>query len=426
MFCCFAACADAGAGKPVSSAITALPGGDYVPGFYYSPDRANKQVRIEGDGSTSYRFEGLQPYFDENGFTMLPMVHFEVFFSGQVSYEMDGGRVTITKNVLDVITVVSVTAGSNILLRNGQEIVMDTMPVQKDETIYIPLEYVGDALGYGVYWNERQECVKFYPYTSVFVFIWNESEDSLDGGLRYAYTISGNKPADMALVMANPAASFREVCAVLKKLSKGAYILTTTLYRAKGHHVSYDALYRVLDYISDAGLRSSWTVYCLDTIPPIIKDLRDFTNWWYSEELFALEEEAIYDVDKQIYRFSYFPAFTNQMVMRIEVCDDGTADIYYKVSDGEAGVSGGGIARSEQAKLSATETAALLALLKEVDYWELPVETDHLGCDGYMFVIEGVKDGVYHIVNRWVPEEPEPVHRLEAYFWVLIKEKFAE
>ena len=43
-------------------------------------------------------------------------------------------------------------------------------------------------------------------------------------------------------------------------------------------------------------------------------------------------------------------------------------------------------------------------------------EIDRLGLDGYTIVVEGVKDGKYHIVNRWVPIEDDLVYDLQEYF----------
>ena len=51
----------------------------------------------------------------------------------------------------------------------------------------------------------------------------------------------------------------------------------------------------------------------------------------------------------------------------------------------------------------------------ETDYWNLPtvVEMSEIGLDGHEVVVEGVKDGNYHIVNRWEPREPDPIYSYE-------------
>ena len=72
------------------------------------------------------------------------------------------------------------------------------------------------------------------------------------------------------------------------------------------------------------------------------------------------------------------------------------------------------------------ETNEFLDLIKGSGYWGLPNEIDRMGLDGYTIVVEGVKEGKYHIVNRWVPTEDDPVYNLQEYFDALIERKFGE
>ena len=214
---CFAL---ASCSKSVNSDLNtgpSLPNNEDLIGIDYTADRANLKVQIVGDGSIPpYKFDGLQPYFDNTGATMFPMTHFEELFKGKVSYEISNNNLTITKNVLDAITVVSVTTDSNILILDEKEIVMNTTPVQKDGTIYIPLEFVGRALSYGVYWNDRLEEVKFYQYTSVYIYLWNKNEDSSSSGLRYSYIISGDRNVDVSKITSNALSDFKKIRETLK------------------------------------------------------------------------------------------------------------------------------------------------------------------------------------------------------------------
>ncbi|MCL1792204.1 MAG: hypothetical protein FWG40_12850 [Peptococcaceae bacterium] len=112
--------------------------------------------------------------------------------------------------------------------------------------------------------------------------------------------------------------------------------------------------------------------------------------------------------------------------MRIEINAAGTASVIYKVSDGIASRQGGGISRSERAELDKDETQEFLRLLNKARYWKLPREVRRIGLDGYDVVVEGVNDGVYHIVERWMPRKYDPVKRIEDYFFALIEQKFPE
>ena len=394
-------------------------------------------VSMSGDSSEGqFHFSRLQqypqPFINESGRTMFPLNHFNEIFREGLSYQVSNNTITITKNVLDVTTVVSVTLDSNILIKNGEVIVMDTVPIQRGDVIYIPLRPVSESLGYSVSWrNDIQRKawpggdVEFNQFQSLFAYIWNENEDSSPEGVRYSYVIS-EPAADLSEIKANATSDFEEVLAVIKRLPQGAGILTTLLYNIKGHKIPYEIYDETTTRIFREGYGSGSATRCLDEIPPIIKDFQDYTNEWYSEELFALDEKALYDSEKQVYRFSCFPAFFNPIVVHIEIKDDGKADVYYKEGNGESGAHSGGILRSEKAELSKQETQEFFDLLNKKDYWTMPAEIEEFGLDGHHIVIEGIKDGVYHIVDRWCPGEDDPVNSFVEYFRNLIHQKFSE
>ena len=391
--------------------------------FDYATGRVKKKVKIVGDSSDLlYSFSGLQPYFDSAGMTMLPMVHFEELFKGDVSYKIAGNEITITKTVLGIINVVVVTIDSNIMTVDGEKIEMKTTPVKKDGTIYIPLEYLGTALKYGVGWNTGVDEVTFYQYASVYVYVWNEDENSAESDLRYSYSISGDQLVNAALMTANPTRNFGDIKEILKKLPAGEKVVLTRLYRLTGCRVSHIKLNEMTDEIQNMGLKRGYADYCLDDVPPIIKDLSVFGNNWFSKELFAMEEEVLYNSKEQVYRFSYFPSFTDNIVVRLEIHDNNTADLHYKLSEGIS--HGKGISKHEKAKLDKNETQEFLELLNKIKYWSLPTEIERLGVDGHHTILEGVKGGKHHIVDRWSPEESDPFYSVEEYFLNIVKQKF--
>lgn len=262
---------------------------------------------FEGQLNFSRLQQYPQPFIDQSGRTMFPLVHFNEIFKDGLSYEINNRTITITKNVLGVITVVSVTIDSNILVRNQKEIAMDAVPIQRGEIIYIPLRWVGESLGYRVSWRDDPSqwwpggSVEVNQFTSFYAYVWNENEGSSSSGLRYSYLIS--EPAiDLSEIKTNATSNFEEVFAVIERLPQGAEVLTTALYGVKGYKVPYDIYDGIITRVLNGGYGSGFTTRCIDEIPPIIKDLSDFTNEWYSEALFALDEEALYDSKNQTYR----------------------------------------------------------------------------------------------------------------------------
>jgi len=133
------------------------------------------------------------------------------------------------------------------------------------------------------------------------------------------------------------------------------------------------------------------------------------------------EEYAIYDSLGQTYRFSFFASFLQtSFTVRVQINDDGTADLFYR---GDF-ITNRGLLRSGRARLNETETQEFFHLLNETDFWNLPTEVDRMGTDGHTVTFEGAEDGMYHIVNRWVPTSDDPVSRIKQFFFDLVEQRF--
>jgi hypothetical protein len=48
-----------------------------------------------------------------------------------------------------------------------------------------------------------------------------------------------------------------------------------------------------------------------------------------------------------------------------------------------------------------------LGKIEESKFWELPSIQETLGLDGSQWIIEGIKNGSYHLVDRWSPKDGE-------------------
>jgi len=166
----------------------------------------------------------------------------------------------------------------------------------------------------------------------------------------------------------------------------------------------------------------------LTDIYPIVIDLDEISNLSYTSVLLDFDEKALYKSKGHIYRFTYRPSFSSPIVVRIEIKRNGTAEIYYKTYSDKSviGELVGWDLHTGKAELSRDETQEFLAVLKEADYWNLQKEIDIYGLDGHGIIIEGVKDRVYKIISRWVPEAIDSVvYNIEEYFFTLIEKKFS-
>jgi len=119
------------------------------------------------------------------------------------------------------------------------------------------------------------------------------------------------------------------------------------------------------------------------------------------------------DLNTEIYRITFIPTFYNPIKIRVEKRKNSYVLIAKRLS-GQGGFDAGKLKTEKRRTLYLQEWDRLLDLLKEAKFWELPYlekeeEPNEKGeitvcLDGSEWVIEGVKDGKYHVVNRYCPE----------------------
>ncbi len=57
--------------------------------------------------------------------------------------------------------------------------------------------------------------------------------------------------------------------------------------------------------------------------------------------------------------------------------------------------------------ISARNVKKFLRQIDKIRFWDLPIEDDRLGFDGETWNFEGAKNGNFHFVTRWVPQDKE-------------------
>ncbi len=128
---------------------------------------------------------------------------------------------------------------------------------------------------------------------------------------------------------------------------------------------------------------------------------------WYSKHLLAMEEESLLDIndeDAEVYRFLWLRTFDRPILIKI-------AKTNYKITfsmkelDGTGGNEPGKISNTNEFSLSDDDFCRILDLIDKANFWQMPIENDVMGNDGAQWVLEGVKDNRYHIVDRWSPRE---------------------
>jgi hypothetical protein len=139
---------------------------------------------------------------------------------------------------------------------------------------------------------------------------------------------------------------------------------------------------------------------------------------WYSKHLSAMSEPSLWDVSRQdstgeVYRFLWLRSFHHPISVRLTVRKDGTGLLTSKETNGKGGYEPGKLVRDLRATLSREQTRWFLDRVEYSGLWKLPTnQSGVIGLDGAQWIIEAVKGGSYHIVDRWSPPAGDPVHAL--------------
>jgi len=132
-----------------------------------------------------------------------------------------------------------------------------------------------------------------------------------------------------------------------------------------------------------------------------------FKARWYSDQLRALEEPSLLEKAKnpslQSYRFVWLRTFHHPVAVRLDITSDGTGKLTVKIANGAGGYKPGILIENTSPPVTPEQTEKFLEQVKDAGFWELSSYEKTSGCDGAEWIIEGVKDGTYHVVNRWTP-----------------------
>jgi hypothetical protein len=140
-------------------------------------------------------------------------------------------------------------------------------------------------------------------------------------------------------------------------------------------------------------------------------DLRgdDFKAKWYSTQLAALKEPSLFALAKnreaESYRFLWLPTFHHPIVVRVGLQADGSWILVTKVASGAGGYSPGTLTTNASRQLTVEEVQRFRSKVENGGFWNAPNPiNDQTGTDGSQWIVEGVKAGHYHVIDRWTPK----------------------
>jgi hypothetical protein len=134
----------------------------------------------------------------------------------------------------------------------------------------------------------------------------------------------------------------------------------------------------------------------------------EFKQAWYSSELKALQESSLFALAKdrstECYRFLWLRTFHHPVAIRLDINPDGSGILTTKIASGAAGFNPGILREDRKIAMDQQQIRMFQTRVDQVGFWRLGPDTKPGGNDGAKWIIEGVKDGKYHLVDRWSPK----------------------
>jgi hypothetical protein len=127
-----------------------------------------------------------------------------------------------------------------------------------------------------------------------------------------------------------------------------------------------------------------------------------FRSYWYSKHLEALNEPVLSSIAEhdETYRFLWLRSFHHPITIRIWRTGD-EKNMVFKELDGHGGDWPGKMIAHQARRITTDEWNKFINLIQEASYWQLPAVGEDSGLDGANWILEGKKDGQYHLVDLW-------------------------
>ena len=135
-------------------------------------------------------------------------------------------------------------------------------------------------------------------------------------------------------------------------------------------------------------------------------EVSEMKERWYSKQLRAMNERPWSGGARELhgYRLTWLRTFHHPIVVRLDIAPDGTANLHVKVASGRGGYDPGVLTVNKTIHISKVQTDTILTGLEQTRFWTMASYVDRYGFDGARWIVEGVDDARYHVVDRLSPE----------------------
>lgn len=135
----------------------------------------------------------------------------------------------------------------------------------------------------------------------------------------------------------------------------------------------------------------------------------EFKVKWYSQHLVSMNEPSLWKLikspTKEIYRLLWLRTFDSPVVIRLEINTD-SAKLFVKRTNGLGGYNAGSLIDDFKYEISKDSISNFIDLLRSSNFWKLSANKQlFLGTDGSRWIVEGIKNGKYHLVDRYCGDE---------------------
>ena len=140
----------------------------------------------------------------------------------------------------------------------------------------------------------------------------------------------------------------------------------------------------------------------------------EFEAAWYGKALHRMNEprlpESAKDPATVVYRFTVLPTWGNPIAVRAQEVG-GNFTLFARRLDGFGGYDPGKLVEKKDVKLTEAESKQLASLITRLQFFDMAPNDDVQGDDGDEWILEGVSEGRYHVVQRWCASKYDPKKR---------------
>jgi hypothetical protein len=145
----------------------------------------------------------------------------------------------------------------------------------------------------------------------------------------------------------------------------------------------------------------------------------EVTLKWFGADLAAADEPVLScprPGQPEAYRLLFSPSFADTWIVRVERTAGGAELQATRLPESSDVPTKARPKERRQRHLSPADWTRLTAAVAAADFWNMPSPETRLGLDGQTWVVEGVRPGAYHAVERWEPQDGIPYRALGATF----------